>query len=132
MAKNPSLRDRFVYVGSQWTQSLTFFCLVFGFVLGLTFILNPLIHSVEASSPYVRTFGTNGLVILGIAYVTLTSYTALYPERHANGPTIALLSGTGLIVALHPFSVIGVAFWTLAVLTVAIGSVRAVFRRRQV
>lgn len=115
----PTFADRLIHVVGQWDTSLTFFCMVFGFFLGLAFVLHPLTPAANIGAYVV--FGTRGLLALGLVYMALTAYTMLYPERNAQYMTIAVVAGTGLYVALHPPSVVGIVFWSLALATVALG-----------
>jgi hypothetical protein len=120
-----SMRDRILHVVDQWETSLTFFCLVFGFFCGLIFVLNPWLPAFPEGRGY-GWWPSGYLTVIGVVFMLLTAYAALYPERHGAYMAISVIAGIGLITAFHPFNVIAFGFWILALVTVGAGVVRNV------
>jgi hypothetical protein len=114
LERPPTARDRIRRVVARWPDTIIEFCIVLGFFFGLVFAFDPLLHGVPHTNGGWGRFGETFLCVLGIIFMVSSLASALFPERGWGIASTFILSGFGVFISLHPFSVIGELFWILA------------------
>jgi len=115
--QHQTFNHRLRLVGNQWSKSLTFFCEVYAFVLGLVFVLSAFIPAIPPAHSY-DFWQLGGRTVLGIVYVITSFYAMAWPERRGWIAAVLIPAVTGVPAALYPIiNPAALAFWIIVIIT---------------
>lgn len=94
----------------EWPTACTLICEIVMILVGVAFVVNPVHRTIKPTSPFYH-WGVSGLLALGVAFIVVGTYAALYRERMAGIIPTMLFVGIALPAAVVDFNIIGIIFY---------------------